>query len=55
MCIGVFYLHVCLCEGAYGNGIADNHGPLYEYWELNPGSLEEQPVFLTTRPSFQLP
>lgn len=47
-------LLVCLCEGS---GPWDwSYRQLRElpcvYWELNPGPLEEQPVFLTTEASF---
>lgn len=36
-------LHTDSCEQQYG------------CWKLNPGPLEEQPVFLTTEPSLQIP
>jgi hypothetical protein len=38
-----------------GAGITDHCEPPCRCWELNPGPLQEQPVLLTTEPSFQLP
>jgi hypothetical protein len=33
-----------------GTGVTDGCEPQYEYWELNLGLLEGQPLFLTTGP-----
>ena len=37
-----------------GTGLMDDREQPRGLWELNSGPLEEQPVFLTTGPSFQL-
>jgi hypothetical protein len=52
MLIGVC-LHVYLCERieSLGAGATDN----CELLGIEPGSSEEQPVFLTTEPSLQPP
>ena len=63
--VWAFCLHACLCitstSDAYWS--EDASGPLelelqtqspYRCWELNPGPLEEQPLFLTVEPSRQL-
>jgi len=34
-------------------GVIDTFEPPCESWELNPGPLERQPVFLVTEPSLQ--
>lgn len=34
-------------------GVRDGCEPTCRDWELNPGSLEQQPLFLNTEPSFQ--
>ena len=46
-----------LCEGVRspGTGVIDSCELSYGCWELNPGPLEEQPVFLTSEPSLQPP
>lgn len=59
----MFGLHICLCttcmvrpwrpeEGIRipGAGVID----VYEFWESNPGLLEEQPMPLQSKPSLQL-
>jgi hypothetical protein len=65
MCMGV--LPACLCirhmptahRGQKksvrfpGTGVPDSHNPPCGCWEMNPGPLEEQPVFLTAELSFQ--
>lgn len=42
-------------SGCYilGTGVIDCCEPSYELEKLNPGTLEEQPVFLTAQPSLQ--
>lgn len=47
MCIGV------RVSGPLGTGVTDSCELPCGYWELNPSPLEEQPVPLTTEPSFQ--
>ena len=44
-----------LCEGvrSSGTGVTDRFELPYGFWELNPGLLEEQAVFLTAEPSLQ--
>ena len=37
--------------GSPGARVTDSCEPPCGGWELNPGPLEEQPVFLTTEPS----
>lgn len=37
-----------------GTGLMDDREQPRGLWELNSGTLEEQPVFLTTEASFQL-
>lgn len=37
-----------------GTGLMDDREQPRGLWELNSGTLEEQPVFLTTGASFQL-
>jgi len=51
----LFCLHVCLCEGVRSpvTGIIDICEGLYECWDLNLGTLEEQPVLLTTESFLQ--
>jgi hypothetical protein len=53
MCL-VFHLHICLCESvrSSGTGVTESF-ELYGCWELNLGTLKEQPVLLTAEPSFQ--
>ena len=53
LCALVFCLHVCLCEGVRspGTGAIDSCESPSGCWELNPSSLEEQSVILTTEPS----
>lgn len=52
-------LHVCYAHRgqggirSLGTGVTDGCKPPHECWKLNPGSLEEQPVVLTTQLSFQ--
>jgi hypothetical protein len=48
-------VHVCLCEGVRspGTGVRNNCELSCGCWELYPGPLEEQPVFLTAEPSLQ--
>ena len=41
--------------GSPETGVADGCEPTCGCCESNPGSLEEQSVFLTAKPSFQLP
>lgn len=41
--------------GSPGTGVADGCEPICGCCESNPGSLEDQSVFLTAKPSFQLP
>jgi hypothetical protein len=55
LCALVFYLHICLCEGVRSpvTGVTDSCEPPCGYWELNPGLLDEQSVFLTTEPPLQ--
>jgi hypothetical protein len=36
-----------------GTGITDSYKPLHGCWELNPGPLEEQSMFLTAELSLQ--
>jgi hypothetical protein len=36
-----------------GTGVRDHCDPSYGWWELNPGPLKEQLVFLTTKLFFQ--
>lgn len=45
----VFGLHVCLCDGV-GSNFTDSCEPLCGRWELNPGSLKEQPMLLNSEP-----
>jgi hypothetical protein len=51
----VFWLHICLCDGARspGTGVTDRCELLCGCWELNPGPLEGQLVCLTAGPSLQ--
>lgn len=57
----IYFLYEC--SAAYTSAdhmrapdpLIDGYEPLYSYWELNSGSLEEKPVFLTAEPSHQLP
>ena len=51
MCTGV--LPACVSVTSPGTGLADRCELSCACWELNPGSLEEQPGFLTTEPSLQ--
>lgn len=37
--------------GFPGVGVIDDYEPLCGFWELNPGSLQEQQGLLTTEPS----
>jgi hypothetical protein len=56
-CTLVFGLLVCLCESA-GSLVAktvESCKLLKGCWELNPGPLEKQLVFLTAEPSLQPP
>lgn len=52
-------LHVCYVHRGQGGirpletGVTDGCVPPHECWKLNPGSLEEQPMLLTTQLSFQ--
>ena len=39
--------------GPLGTRVADSCKPPYGCWELNPGSLENQPVLLTAKPFLQ--
>ena len=41
------------CQKRVSDPFTDGHEPLCGYWELNSGSLEEQPVLLTGEPSLQ--
>jgi hypothetical protein len=50
MCAGV--LPACMSD-SLELGLQDSCGLSCWYWELNPGPLEEQPVFLITEPSLQ--
>lgn len=56
MCIGGLH-HVYVWErleggvGSSGAGVTGSYQLPYGCWELNPGTLEEQPVVLTTEPS----
>ena len=51
----MFCLHLCLCGGVRspGAGVTASCELPCGYGELNLGSLEEQPVFLTAEPSLQ--
>ena len=55
----VHWCFVCMClwdgVGCPGTGVSDNCKLLCRWWELNPGPLEEETVFLTSRPSLQPP
>ena len=55
MFIGVF---TCMCVGeavgSPGTGVTDRCELPCGCWELSPGPLEEQPVFLSTEPPLQL-
>lgn len=53
LCALVFSLYVCLCTGAGSSGIRviDSFELTCGYWELNPGLLEEQSVFIISEPS----
>ena len=67
MCMGVLpaCMHVCapyVCcacrgqkesAGSLGTGVTDGCEPPCACWELTLGSLEEQPVLLTTESSLQ--
>jgi hypothetical protein len=57
MCIGILPIYVCLFEGmgSTRTGVSGSCELLCGYWELNPGSVEEHPVLLTTEPSLQPP
>ena len=68
MCVSVLPAFVSVCttftkcpqrpeEGVRspGTGITEGCELPRGYWELNLGPLEEQPVYLTTEPSLQLP
>ena len=54
-CALLLCLHTCLCEGVRspGTGVTDRCEVPCGCWELNPGSLQEQPVLLTAEPSLQ--
>ena len=39
--------------GSPGDGVTHGCDPSCGYWELNPVSLQEQPVLLATEPSLQ--
>ena len=51
MCIGV--LPACLCEGIVPWNWNCSYELLCGCWELNPGSLKEQPVLLIAESSVQ--
>ena len=36
-----------------GTRLTDGGEPTYGYWELNPGLMQEQPLFLIAESSFQ--
>lgn len=50
-----FCLHICLCQGVRspGTGVTDSCELPWGCWELNPGPLEEQLVFLIAKPFLQ--
>ena len=56
-CMFVHHLHAwCVYRPERGNwipgtGVLDDCETPCGYWELNPGSLEQQPVLLTAKPS----
>jgi hypothetical protein len=47
-------MHVCVSQSS-GAGVTDVGEHSSGSWELNLGSLEEQPVLLTSEPSLQPP
>jgi hypothetical protein len=51
----VFFLHGYLCEGVRysATGVIVICELPCGYWGMNPGPLEEQPIFLTAEPSLQ--
>lgn len=64
----MFYLHIGFCatfvSGALGGqkgvrstvtGVTDGCAPSCSRWESNLGLLKEQPLLLTTEPSFSPP
>lgn len=64
LCISVFYLHGCLCttyvpqsfkEGNWclGTRVTNHYGLLCGFWELNTGSMQEQPILLYAESSLQ--
>ena len=55
LCVLVFCLDVCLCEGveSLGTGVTKSCELLCGYWKLNSGPLEEQPMLLTAKPPLQ--
>lgn len=54
----MYYMHAQLPQKSQedikspGTGVTDYHESLCKCWELNPGPLQEQQMFLTTK--FQL-
>jgi hypothetical protein len=51
----LFYVHCCEGVQSPRTGVIDSCELPYECWGLNPGSLKEQSVLLTTMPSLQPP
>jgi hypothetical protein len=39
-----------VCQKRASDSITDGYEAPFGYWELNSGSLEEQPVLLTSKP-----
>lgn len=62
VCNNLFLLYVhwcfdCIClyegVGSFETGVIDSYGLQCSFWELNLGSLKEQPVLFTAEPSLQ--
>jgi hypothetical protein len=53
LCALIFCQPVCLGEGFGSTGVTDSCELLCCCWGLDPGPLEEEPMFLNAEPSLQ--
>lgn len=54
-CMSSYHMHAVFSEaiGLPETEVTDGYKSLWECWEMNQGTLEEQLVFLITEPSLQ--